>query len=66
MKQEITDTTSLSLKVLDSQPIVKSERVDADYDGLWTEELRDWIMAWITLIEKPNPPNHNPQEINHE
>lgn len=66
MKQEITDTTSSSLKDLDSQPIVKSETViDRDYDGLWTEDLRDWIMAWIDLV-KQEPPVPVSQEINQE
>lgn len=65
MKQEITGTTSLSLKDLDSQPIVNLGRVDADYDGLWTEDLRDWIMAWIDLVTT-RPPLPVSQEINQE
>lgn len=36
----------------------KLERVDADYDGLWTEELLKWIMAWIDVVtDKTNPPS---------
>lgn len=34
------------------------ERVDRDYDGMWTQEILKWIMAWIDIVsDKTIPPS---------
>lgn len=51
MNNEITDIKSTSLRESGDPPTRKSERVDSDYDGLWTEELLLWILAWIDVVK---------------